>query len=86
MSEPQVITPDHVRTLLSAADGATTLALIEGRIEILSPDQLGTEHFAGALEVMSQADLTGRLGSRPSDVEIVNEADALTAAVQQIGG
>jgi hypothetical protein len=86
MTEPQTITPDHVRTLLAADDGAASLVLIEGRVEVLAADRLGTDEYLGAFEVASRDELTERLGADPSDDDIATEAAGLSASVQQIGG
>jgi hypothetical protein len=82
MTEPQTITPDHVRTLLAADDGAASLVLIE----VLAADRLGTEEYLGAFEVASRDELTERLGADPSDDDIATEAAGLSTSVQQIGG
>lgn len=86
MTEPQTITPDHVRALLDADDGGTTLVLIEGRIELLDADQVGTGDHLGALEVISRDELAERIGDDPDDDAIEREAGALTTSVAQLGG
>lgn len=86
MTEPQTITPDHVRTLLDADDGAASLVLIEGRVEVLTADRLDSDEYRGAFEVVSRDELAGRLGPDPSDEDIAAEAGGLSTSVQQIGG
>jgi hypothetical protein len=85
MSEPQTITTDHVRALLDAGSGAT-IGLIEGRVEVIDAEQLGTEDFAGALEIVSHDELAGRLGDEPGDHELAEQADQLTMAARTLGG
>ncbi|MRJ75520.1 hypothetical protein GEV29_03135 [Aeromicrobium sp. SMF47] len=85
MTEPQSITADHVRSLLAAGSGAT-IGLIEGRVEVISAEQAGTDDYAGALEVVAHDDLVDQIGEDASDERLAAEAEALTIQVQQIGG
>ena len=86
MSEPQTVTPEHVRALLDSDDEAATLVLIEGRVAVASRDQLASDDFRGAFEVVSRADLVERLGADPGEQDVVDEAGALSVAAQQLGG
>jgi hypothetical protein len=83
MTEPQTITTDHVRALLDADDEATVLGLIGGGIEVIAADRADEQ---GALEVISRDELVERLGSDPSDEDLSEQAAALSAAVQHLGG
>ena len=85
MTEPQSITADHVRTLLTAAEPAT-LVLLEGRVDVVAADRLATDEWAGALEVISRDELVERVGPQPGEADLEREAAALTASVQQLGG
>jgi NADH dehydrogenase len=78
MTDPQTITPDHLRALLDADSDTATLALLEGRVEVSDADQ--------GLEVISRSELAGRLGDDPSDEELTRQAATLTAVVQELGG
>lgn len=84
MTEPQTITADHLRRLLDAASDDATLALIEGRVEVIEPEQ--ASQLPGALEVIARGGLAARLGADPSDEALDEEAASLTVAAQQIGG
>lgn len=84
MTEPQTITPDHVRSLLGREDGS--IVLIEGRVDVVDAEQLDSDALRGAIEIVSRADLGERLGSDPTDQQVDQQAGALSVAVQQIGG
>ena len=86
MTEPQTITIDHVHALLQQPSDNAVLGLVEGRVEAIDPDQLATDDYAGALEVISRRDLAERLGTDPTDEALAQQAGALTASVQQLGG
>lgn len=81
MTEPQTITAQHVRSLLDSPSAGATLGLLAGEVQVVDADG-GSD----ALEVVSRAALVERLGTDPSDDAIAQEAAALTAAVQHIGG
>lgn len=80
MTEPQTITPDHLRQLLAAPPGAF-LGLVEGEVRIV-----GSQDADGALEILSAADLRERVGDDPGQEDLDPEAAALTAAHQRLGG
>lgn len=84
--EPQTITVDHVHALLSLDSDAAVLGLIEGRVEAIDPQQLESDDYSGVLEVVSRGELAERLGPDPSDEAMADQAEALTASVQQLGG
>ncbi|MCW2830441.1 MAG: hypothetical protein JWP31_1133 [Aeromicrobium sp.] len=86
MTDSQTITMADVRALLDAGSDEATLGLIEGRVELISPDQLGTEQYRGALEVISRGELLQRLGDDRDDAALEAQAAGLTTAVHQIGG
>jgi hypothetical protein len=78
MTDPQTITPDHLRSLLDADSDTATLALLEGRIDITDADQ--------GLEVISRQELAERLGADPTDDDLATLAGTLTAVAQELGG
>lgn len=80
MTEPQTITVDHLRTLLAASPDCF-LGLVEGEVRVVDAGD-----DAGALEVVTAADLRSRVGDDPADDDLAEQAEALTAAVQQLGG
>lgn len=84
MTEPQTITSDHVRSLLGREDGF--IVLIEGRVDVVGADQLDSDAFRGAIEVISRDDLGKRVGDDPSDEQVGQIAGALSVSAQQIGG
>jgi hypothetical protein len=84
MTEPQTITTDHVRALLAAQSGA--IVAIEGRIDVVDTDQLASDDYRGAFEVITRDELIERVGPDPSDEHLHEQAEALTVAVQSIGG
>ena len=86
MAEPQTITIDHVHALLQHDSDDAVLGLIEGRVEAIGADQLGTDAYAGVLEVVSRGDLAERLGPDPTADALAAEAGSLSASVQQLGG
>lgn len=80
------ISPDHVRRLL-AADADAVLVLVEGRVEVVSAEELAGPDYRGALEVISRGDLQNRLGDgEPSEREVAEQAAALAAALDEQGG
>ncbi|MCW2840821.1 MAG: hypothetical protein JWR55_2304 [Aeromicrobium sp.] len=82
----QTITTDHLQALLDAEGGRTTIGLVGGRIAVIGAEQLGTEEFRGALEVIDRDELIDRLGDDRSAARLDDEAAALTAAVHLLGG
>jgi len=86
MTEPQTITTDHVRALLDSDGDGASLRLIEGRVEVLDAGQLDTDEYRGALEVISRAELVESIGDDPTDDQLTQQADSLTASVQLLGG
>ena len=78
MTDPQTITPDHLRSLLGANSDTATLSLLQGRIEITDADE--------GFEVISKSELAARLSDQPSDDELTRHAATLTAVVQELGG
>lgn len=81
MTEPDVVTADHLRDLLAAPDGAV-LGVAEGQAQVVDD----ADEAAGTLELMSRKDLVSRVGAGPSDEALAAEASALTVAAQQLGG
>jgi hypothetical protein len=84
--DKQTITTDHLRALLDAEDGGALLALLGGRIELIAADEVDTDAYRGALEVITRDDLTDRVGPDPTGETLAEQAAALTVAVHQLGG
>ncbi|KUI28452.1 pyridine nucleotide-disulfide oxidoreductase [Mycobacterium sp. IS-1496] len=80
------ISADDVRQLLDT-DGDAVLVLIEGRVEVVTAGQLGSEQYRGALEIISRDELLKRTGGAALDDRGLDEqAAALTTAVDELGG
>jgi NADH dehydrogenase len=79
------VSADDVRRLHSA-EGDAVLVLIEGRADVVTADQLASDEYRGALEVITRRDLTARLGDDPSDHELTEQAAILDAEVSELGG
>ncbi|MCV7172922.1 hypothetical protein H7I41_23640 [Mycobacterium manitobense] len=79
------VSADDVRRL-HGAEGDAVLVLIEGRAEVVTADQLESDEYRGALEVITRRDLTARVGDDPSDHELTEQAAILDAEVSELGG
>lgn len=76
-----IITKENLRRLLQGEDDAV-LVLREGRVHIVSSGD-----GEGGLEVITRADLMGRLGdAEDSDGELAKQAEALDTTVAELGG
>ncbi|MGC0337861.1 hypothetical protein [Streptomyces sp. SLBN-8D4] len=75
---PGPVTRRHVRELLEARDDGPTLVVLEGRAQVVPADDLGSDRYAGALEVTSGEELT-RQATPDSHSE--GELDALAATL-----
>ena len=84
--DEQTITTDHVRALLQAEDGGARLGLVGGRVELIAADEIDTDAYRGAFEVITRDDLADRVGTDPTDAVLAEQAEALTVAVHQLGG
>lgn len=81
-----MISSDDVEKLLKAGQDAV-LVLIEGRGEVIGRNELDTDDYRGALEVISRDALLDRTGGRTlTDHEVAEQAAALDAAVSELGG
>lgn len=80
------IRADDVRRLLDT-DGEAVLVLLEGRAEVVTAGQLGSEQYRGALEIISRDELRKRTGGTElGDRELEEQAAALNTAVDELGG
>ncbi|WP_199433542.1 hypothetical protein [Qaidamihabitans albus] len=81
------ITADDVRALLESEVPEATLVVHEGQVLLLGPDELRSERYAGALMVVSRADLRRQIGDRRlEDRDLQELAAGLEAAVTNLGG
>ncbi|MDF2825278.1 MAG: pyridine nucleotide-disulfide oxidoreductase [Mycobacterium sp.] len=80
------IVSNDVEQLLGAGPDAV-MVLIEGRVEVIGRDELDTDEYRGALEVISRHDLLERAGGTElTDNEMEEQAAALDVAVSELGG
>jgi hypothetical protein len=82
---------DDVRRLLADGDPAATLVAIEGRIEVVSPQELESSDYRGALQLATRQELLQRIGNQTgdaelSDRELAEQAEDLDAALRNLGG
>jgi hypothetical protein len=81
------VSADDVRRLLGADDPDVVLVVVEGRAEVVSSAELDADDYRGALEVISRAELTKRIGDGElSDHDAAEQAAILDAAVSELGG
>ena len=81
-----MISSDDVEKLLEAGPSAV-LVLIEGRAEVIGSDELDTDEYLGALEVISRVTLLERTGGiELTDHELEEQAAVLDAEVSELGG
>ncbi|MEV6613225.1 hypothetical protein AB0N31_04960 [Streptomyces sp. NPDC051051] len=83
----RLITRDHVRELLASRDDGSTLVVLEGRARVVPAGELGSQRYAGALEVMSGEDLTRQAGQGPySEQDLDALAARLETVISHLGG
>jgi hypothetical protein len=80
------VTREHVRELLEARDDGRTLVVLEGRAQVVPAGDLGSDRYAGALEVVSGEELTRQAtpGTR-SERELDALAATLNTMVSKLG-
>lgn len=78
---------DHVRRLLASQDADTALVVIEGRAAVVTPAELNSDEYRGALQVATRQELVQRVGhAELSDRELAEQAEELDTAVRNLGG
>ncbi|OBK74931.1 hypothetical protein [Mycobacterium sp. 1274761.0] len=81
------ISVDDVKQLLQHDDPEARLVLIEGRTEIITPREAGSEKYRGALQVISRDDLIKRTGgAEASDHDLAEQAALLDSTISELGG
>jgi hypothetical protein len=81
-----MVTADAVRRLL-AADADAVLVLVEGRVDVVTPAELDTEPYRGALQIITRDELVrGAGGEQLSERELEEQAAELDSAVSELGG
>jgi hypothetical protein len=78
---------DDVRRLLASQDADTALVVIECRAAVVSPADLDSAEYRGALQVATREELLQRVGhAELSDREVAEQAEELDTAVRNLGG
>lgn len=81
-----MVTADDVRRLL-AADADAVLVLVEGRVDVVTPAELDTEPYRGALQIITRGELVRGAGSEQlSERDLEEHAAELDSAVSELGG
>ncbi|MFF7857454.1 hypothetical protein [Streptomyces sp. NPDC007904] len=79
------VTPDHLRELLGAPT-PSVLALLEGRAQVLTAEELRSDRYAGALEIITGEELGRRIATdSPSDQDLDGLAATLNSTVTKLG-
>jgi hypothetical protein len=86
MSNPLTVKAEDVRRLLASREADAALVAIEGRIEVVTPAQLESADYRGALQIATRDDVV-RLagGTELSDRELAEQAEDLDTAVRNLG-
>lgn len=81
------ISADDVRRLIQASElPGAVLVLIQGHTEVLSAEQLDSDEYRGALQVIARSDLIGRTqGAQMSEEQMTEEAAKLDSAISELG-
>jgi predicted ATP-grasp superfamily ATP-dependent carboligase len=86
MSNPLTVNAEDVRRLLACEEGDAALVAIEGRIEVVTPAQLESPDYRGALQIATRDDVVERAGGAElSDRELAEQAEELDTAVRNLG-
>ncbi len=81
------VAPENVRALLASQEADAVLVLIEGRAEVVSPKQLDSPDYRGALQIATRDELVQRVGGDTlSDRELAEYAEELDSAIRNLGG
>lgn len=81
------ITAEDVRRLLASPDADATLVVIEGRAAVVTPADLDSTEYRGALQVATRRELVQRVGHPElSDREVTEQAEELDTALRNLGG
>lgn len=82
-----VISADAVKQLLDSDDPEAVLVLIEGRAEVVTPREIDSPQYRGALEVVSRDELIKRTGGAElSERDLEEQASLLDSTVSELGG
>lgn len=77
---------DDVRRLLASQEDAA-LVVVEGRAAVVTPEELNSAEYRGALQIATRQELAQRIGrTELSDRELAEQAEDLDTAVRNLGG
>ena len=80
------VSTDDVRRLLTSSDDDAVLVALEGRIEVVTPAQLESADYRGALQIATRQEVLDRAGGAElSDRELAQQAEDLDSAVRNLG-
>jgi hypothetical protein len=82
-----MIGTEDVRQLLASPDADAALVVMEGRAAVVTPAELDSDEYRGALQVATRQELVQRVGhAELSDRELAEQAEELDTAVRNMGG
>ncbi|WP_369827633.1 hypothetical protein [Mycobacterium sp. E2989] len=77
---------DDIRRLLDCPDEQAALVAIEGRIDVVSPAQLESPDYRGALQIATRQEVLQRTGgAQLSERELAEQAEELDTAFRNLG-
>ncbi|AFJ35449.1 hypothetical protein MINTM001_27010 [Mycobacterium paraintracellulare] len=78
---------DDVRRLLASQEQDAALVVVEGRAAVVTPEDLNSAEYRGALQVATRQELVQRIGrAELSDRELAEQGEDLDTAVRNLGG
>jgi hypothetical protein len=81
------ITRDHVQELLNGRQDGSTLVVLEGHAQVVPTKELGSDRYAGALEIMTAEELARQVGtSSPAEHDVHALTTRLNTWVAKLGG
>jgi predicted ATP-grasp superfamily ATP-dependent carboligase len=80
------VSTEDVRALLDCQETDAVLVLIEGRAEVVTPTELDSPDYRGALQITTREQLIEQAGGAElSDRELAEQAEDLDSAVRNLG-
>ncbi|OBK09990.1 hypothetical protein [Mycobacterium asiaticum] len=76
---------DDVRRLVDSAADAVLVA-VEGRVEVVTPAQLESPDYRGALQIATRQDVVRADDAELSERELAERAEELDVALRNLGG
>lgn len=76
-----------VRRLLASQEQDAALVVLEGRAAVVTPEELNSAEYRGALQITTRHEFVQRIGREElSDRELAEQAEELDTAVRNLGG